>query len=538
MALWRKSSAALAVVVVGGVVTPGVSVATGQTLQSKSTTVAHACTFEQPSLVYGTSQRTDVSPETVVVQYPATVAPGQVFTAIVQPGSEMRTTNGRAGLLSYDVAFPDQHTTNLGADRSGGGSNMSGTPQVNRIGADGKHQQFGPFVRISGDTTAKLGENARNGDAIDRWNAGLTVPAKSAFQFPGTALTMRARVDAGGNTISVGLKGAGHSSGSSSNGAANTIQGAEQGGYTTARTSYFFCSSSYAGALSSTYVDGSLPTYLARTRTVLTTPNTALPVGTGRTVQLRAEVSTDEELMSNVRDGDARVRFDVTNRSTGVATSTDVRLDENGVAVAPVTFDPPSGSNTREDYEIRATYTGRAGDIASSSSSTATITSAYNERVANVALSSQNGELSGGSMPVTVKADVSMPSGVQFPAGLQVRLYRNDQPIDVITVPAGGTGNKQVVFPTHSLAQAAGTKTYRYRAEVVPLITNNTLDRFTGISSVPVAAIVTGTNPGSTLPEGGGGSADLQNIFLAPKLVWEWLSGSVGRAGAFSTAFN
>lgn len=538
MALWRKSSAVLAVVVVGNVVASGIPVATGQELQSKSTPVAHACTFERPSLIIGTSQRTDVSSETVTVQYPATVAPGQVFTAIVQPGNEMKTTNGKAGLLSYDVAFPGQHTANLRAGRSGNGNNMSGTPQVNRIGANGKHEEFGPYARISGDTTAKLGQNARDGDAIDRWNAGLTVPDESAFQFPGIALTMRARVDSAGNTISVGLKGSDSSTGSSSNGSANTIQGAEQGGYTTARTSYFFCGSSFSGALSTTYVDGNLPTYIAQTTTALTTPDTILPGGSGRTLELRAQVSTDEELISNVRDGGARVRFDMTNRSTGLTDSVDAQIDANGVATSSVTFDQPSGSNTREDYEIRATYSGRPGDIASSSSSTATVTSGYNERVANVALSSENGTLSGGRMPVTVKANVSMPSNVQFPSGLQLRLYRNDEPFDVITVPAGGTGTKQVAFPTHNLTQASGTKTYRYRAEVVPLVTNNTLDRFTGVSAVPVAAIVTGTNPASTLPEGGQGSVSLEEFFRAPQLVWDWLTGSIGQAGAFSVSFG
>jgi hypothetical protein len=53
-----------------------------------------------------------------------------------------------------------------------------------------------------------------------------------------------------------------------------------------------------------------------------------------------------------------------------------------------------------------------------------------------------------------------------------------------------------------------------------------------------VAAIVTGSNPGSTLPDGGHGSVDLQTLFLAPQQVWKWFTGSIGQAGTFSVAFK
>ncbi|HMT50956.1 hypothetical protein [uncultured Dietzia sp.] len=71
----------------------------------------------------------------------------------------------------------------------------------------------------------------------------------------------------------------------------------------------------------------------------------------------------------------------------------------------------------------------------------------------------------------------------------------------------------------------------------LPLIIND-LDRYAGRSAVPVAAIVTGSNPGSTLPDGGHGSVDLQTLFLAPQQVWKWFTGSIGQAGTFSVAFK
>lgn len=539
MVIWRKSAIFVAVTLVGVGVSPIAPQALGQVLNETSTRVTHSCDVAKPA-VLGTDHHMVVSPHDVTVKHPERVAPGEVFTIYVHPGI-MATGARAAGRLSYELKFPDGATGLSATDTENvvGYSIPGGAPAtVERVTADGTAAPEGPFARVSGGSLVRMNPNSVNNLYAGDQSGGITVEANQQFRLPEIAVKLRAPVNSAGTEIKASLKAAGEGQGSRTDRSKNTLTGGQLSGLAAGRSNHFYCSSSQSAAsLSVTAVDGSLPTYIAQTATALTTPDTTLPGGSGRTVELRAQVSTDEELMSNVRDGGARVRFDMTNRSTGVTNSVDAEINASGVATTSVTLDQPSGSNTREDYDIRATYTGRAGDIASSSSSTATITSAYNERIASVALSSQNGELAGGSMPVTVKADVSMPSGVQFPAGLQVRLYRNDEPIDVITVPAGGTGNKQVVFPTHSLTQSTATKTYRYRAEVVPLITNNTLDRFTGVSSVPVAAIVTGTNPGSPLPEGGEGSVSLEGFFRAPQLVWDWLTGSIGQAGRFSVGF-
>lgn len=53
-----------------------------------------------------------------------------------------------------------------------------------------------------------------------------------------------------------------------------------------------------------------------------------------------------------------------------------------------------------------------------------------------------------------------------------------------------------------------------------------------------MAAIVTGSDPGSALPEGGHGSIDLTNFFKVPALAWEAIGGSVGEMGTLSLAVS
>lgn len=478
-----------------------------------------------------------MSPETVTVRFPATVAPGEVFTAFVQPGIGMRTTDGRqAGLLSYDIAFPN-NSVNLGAFNNGGGAGISapnGSAAVNRIGVDGTHQEFGPFARISGGAHSYLGQDPRSGDAVDRWKGGLQVASNTNFQFPEVGLRMRAPVNSiAGTTFGVSLKGAGSSTGSSSNGAANTIQGAEQGGWTTERTNHFFCSSSVdASSLSSTVVNRSLPSYIAKTSTRLLSEGTHLP-RSGRTATLSAEVTTTEELMSNVRDG-VSMRFDIRSKDTGaLVASPTASIGADGIASASYEFPDLSGSGYRDEYEVTGTYAGRSGDIESSTSAPTTYTVGYNEINANVALKSTNGELTGGQMSVTLTADITLPSGRSFPAGMSAQLYRNGVPHGSAIALSEGGSTKSVGFPTDILPQEEATKTYSYRVVLSPLVIND-LDRYAGESPVPVAAIVTGSDPGSVLPEGGHGSLDLTNFFRNPALAWDAIGGSAGGLGTLS----
>lgn len=543
MAMWRKSSALVVAAVVGGMVSPVTPIAAAQGLATSSTLVQHPCHLIKPwGLLGAKNQGTVVSPETVIVRFPEEVAPGEVFTAYVQPGTGMKTTDGRqAGLLSYDIAFP-AGTVNLGAFNNGGGSNMTaaGAPaNVDRIGADGKQQALGSFARISGGVHSYLGQDPRNGDVVDRWKAGLQVSSNTNFQFPEVGLLMRAPANAAaGTTFRIGLKGAGSSTGSETNGAANTIQGGEQGGWGTERTNHFFCSSSAnASSLSTTVVDRTRPVYIAKTSTRLLSEGTHL-ARTGRSVTLSAEVTTTEELIANVRARPAAIRFDVRNKSTGALAGTaNGWIGTDGRASTQFTFPDLTGPGFRNEYEVTATYTGLANDIAPSTSAPQNYSVGYNEINAAVNLKSSNGQLVNGTMPVTLTADLTLPGGRTFPAGMSVQLYRNGVAHgDAISVSSGGN-TKSVAFPTDVLVQEGNTKTYRYTAVLSPVIIND-LDRYAGESSVSVAAIVTGSDPGSPMPGGGHGSLDLTNFFKVPELAWGAIGGSVGEMGTLSVSMT
>jgi hypothetical protein len=232
------------------------------------------------------------------------------------------------------------------------------------------------------------------------------------------------------------------------------------------------------------------------------------------------------------------MRIDIKDLSTGtVIGSSTASINADGTASTnSFQFPDISAGEIRDNYEVTATYTGRADDIEASTSAPTSYSVGYNEINATVALSSTNGQLANGTMPVTLRANVTPPSGRSFPANLQIQLYKDDQPHGAPLPVPSGTGTKQIAFPVDTLTQAQNTKTYRYRAEIVPLIIDD-LDRYAGQSPVSVAAIVTGTNPSSPLPEGGEGSVSLEEFFRAPQLVWDWLTGSIGQAGRFSVGF-
>ncbi|MDV8001822.1 hypothetical protein [Rhodococcus sp. IEGM 1408] len=543
MTLWRKTSAFLAAGLAAGVVSPVTPIAVAQELSTRSTAVTHSCAVVHNTSALNKEHRTKVTPDSVTSRYPAIVAPGEIFTAYVQPGP-MTTASGSgegygAGRLSYDLAFPT-NSTNLGAVKNGGESGFSsaGTIMaVDRVGSTGAAQALGPYARIWGGESAVL-ESGQAGTWANDWQGGLQVPGNTTFRFPEVALRMRAPVTAGGSTIAVGLKGAGTTNGSTTNGANNTVQGAEKAGYfgSYLYTTRFYCNSSAnASALSSTVVSSSLPRYLAKTSTRMVTPATLLPLN-ARTMNLTAEVSSSEELMSNISPGG--MNFTIRNKATGqvLATVPNVAIGTDGRAtVANYAFPALSAGSFRDEYEVTASYAGRANDIEASTSDPVTVAVGYNEVNVGVVLTSTNGSLTGGTMPVTLRAAFSLPAGKSAPAGLAIQLYRNDQPLGAPTAINAGTTTANYTFPTDTLTQYTDTRTYRYRAEIVPVISG--VERYVGGSATPVAAIVVGSSPGSPLPDGGEGSVSLEGFFRAPQLVWDWLSGSMGQAGTFSLGF-
>lgn len=542
MAAWRKSSVALVIALTGGATVQLAPLGVAQVLTTATVAVGHTCDRRDNSTIIGDHPfRSTVSPDDVAVRYPATVSPGEVFTVYAQPGA-MRTSsagNFDIGRLSYDFKLPE-NSVNLAATDNGGAYGFSTDPtvlRVDRANASGGVQGDGGFARVWGGASAALG-NTNDGTWINDWQGGLQVAPNTQFRLPEVALRMRAPVSAGGQSIAVGLKGAGGSP-SLTNAAANALSGAEKSGGAGAYSLRFFCAASQnAAALTSTVVDSSRPRYIAQTATDMTSGGAHL-ARSNRSATLSARVSTNEELMLNVAAGGAQMRFDIKDLSTGaiIASPTATINTSSGVASTSFTFPDISGGEVRDNYEVTATYTGRADDIDASSSNPVTYTVGYNEINAGVALRSTNGALAGGSMPVTLAADLTMPSGRTFPANLFIQLYRNDVPHGSPVAISSGGSTKTITFPTDNLPQQQDTTTYRYRAEIVPLIIND-LDRYAGQSAVSVAAIVTGTNPGSALPEGGEGSVSLEGFFRAPQRVWDWLTGSIGQAGTFSVAFT
>ncbi|MCT1434393.1 hypothetical protein [Dietzia maris] len=496
--------------------------------------------------------RATVSPDNVRVRYPASVNPGEVFTVYVQPGV-MSTASGSSGgyglgRLAYDIAFPSDllNAVPLSAVNNGGDSGFTSDAtalKVERADASGAIRADGGFARVWGGSSVVLGNND-SGTWLNDWQGGLQVPGNGAtFRFPEVAMKMRAPVTSGGQTISVGLKGAG-TSGSLTDGTVNGLSGAEKSGYfgSWLYTLRFHCgASANAGSLTNTVVaaDTIENRYIAKTSTRLLSEGTHLP-RSARSATLSAEVTTTEEVMKNVQEGGAVMRFDIRDLSTdSIIASPTGTINANGIASVSHQFPDISSGEFRDNYEVTATYTGRPGNIASSSSGSTTFSVGYNEINATVNLKSTNGQISGTprSMPVTLTADLSLPSGRTFPAGMSIQLYRNGVAHgNAISLSSGGN-TKSVQFPTDVLVQEENTTAYRYTAVLSPVIIND-LDRYAGQTAVPVAAIVTGSDPGSVMPGGGHGSLDLTEFFKVPALAWEAIGGSVGEMGTLSVSMT
>lgn len=554
MAMWRKSSALLAAALVGGIISPVTPIAAAQGTVQKDVPVTHRCQsiFNGTDVEKAFKMGLGTGPggaNMVSVEYPAGVKRGEVFTAYVQPGP-MTTASGngdgyQAGRLSYDIALP-ANAVILSAQSIGGESEIS--PDSSAIQVDrytDLEGHSGQSVRIWGGASVPLSSGTAGIIESGYWNAGLRVRGGKTFRFPRIAIRMRAPVDQGGNTIAAGLKGAGtHTSGSATNGNLNTFMGAHRSGYTIGSywwSSRFYCSSSdNARALTPTVVGSDVnDRHLANTSTRLLSEGTHL-ARSARLVTLSAEVTTTEELMSNVRAFPAAIRFDVRNKATGALAGTaNGSIGTDGRASAQYTFPDITGPGFRNEYEVTASYTGLANDIASSTSAPQNYSVGYNEINATVNLKSTNGQISGtpASMPVTLTADLALPGGRAFPAGMSVQLYRNGVAHGAAIPLSTGGNTKSVAFPTDVLVQEDATTTYRYTAVLSPLIIND-LDRYAGESAVSVSAIVTGSNPGSPMPGGGHGSLDLTNFFKVPELAWEAIGGSVGEMGTLSVSMT
>ena len=461
----------------------------------------------------------------VVVDQPSAVAPGEVYQVTIQPG-RMRTGGVPAGRLSYDLTVPDNATL-LRAEAADNGEGVSGTAQVTRIDASDGPSDTGDFVRVWGGGAAVTPNQWTTG--LNAWRDGLTVEENSTFRLPAVTLTLRAAVGSGGQRIASGFRAAGATG--TTSGRTNALLGMERSGVLGGEANdIFYCgASANARALANTPVDRSRPVYQARTETVMTTPDSTVVTGQS-SLELSATVSSDEESITRVRTGS--MRFTVTDAVTGavVATVRAGAIDGTGKATATYTFPALTAGELTHRYLVRAEYGGIAGDVEASTSATAsTVTVGYREHTADLRLTSVNGQLSGGSLPVTVSGQLSFTDNAAIPNGTRVELLRDGTVIGSrLTVAANGTFS----FPTDMAPQRQTTTAYRYSVRVVPRIIGS--DRYSGESTAPVAAVVTGTQAGTQIPPGGFGVPGSSDLLRDPQAFWRWTGDSIGSLGTFS----
>ena len=371
----------------------------------------------------------------VTVDQPASVGPGEVYQVTVAPG-QMRTGGVPAGRLGYELALPASASL-VRAEIAGPGENVSGTGQVQQIAADGSAAADGRFLRVWGGGGYVAPGQAVTGD--NSWQNGFTVAANTTFRLPAVTLTLRASVTAGGRSIPVGYRGSG--TGGSSSSRENALVGMEEAGAAGLANDVFYCgASANASTLANTPVDGSRPVYQARTATALNTPDSTVITGQS-SLALSATVSSQDESVSRVRTGS--MSFTVTDADTGatVATVPAGAIDGTGTAGASYTFPALAAGELTHRYLVRANYSGLGGDIEASSSGTAsTVTVAYREHTADMELTSVNGQLTNGALPVTVSGKVVFTDRSGVPAGTRVELLRDGTVIGTpVTVATNGT---------------------------------------------------------------------------------------------------
>ena len=116
------------------------------------------------------------SPRDVTVSYPESVAPGEIFTVTLEPGT-MRNNSRNHARFTYDIALPDNAQV-IDYSLVGGAQNMGGTPQLVRVNPQTKvNQADGNALRIWGGQSARWGTNDGTGNS-----GGLTVSSGNDFR--------------------------------------------------------------------------------------------------------------------------------------------------------------------------------------------------------------------------------------------------------------------------------------------------------------------------------------------------------------------
>lgn len=439
------------------------------------------------------------SPRDVTVTYPQSVAPGEVFTVLLEPGT-MRNNSRDHARFTYDIALPGNAQV-LGYSLVGGAQNMGGNPALVRVNPATKvNQPDGNALRIWGGQSARWGTNSGTGTS-----GGLTVSSGTDFRFPSVEMTFRAPATPG-EEINVGLAGTGQN---------NTAAGAQlmysgnTGGWFGSNFQNECAASANAAQLTATAVsDAEYAVLESNTRII----GGDQLVDTSVPFTLRAQVASPYAPAANLSQGEVIFR-DITNdRVLGTASP-----GPDGIAEIVYEFDRIPDDDPDVPITVVAEYSGFEGDavqetIAPSSNSVElTLTpKPVVQWVTDFDTRVTLGELTEDSLDVTINATFQRP-GLEYPDGTLVQLYRDGVAVgEPVPMPETGT----TLSWQDELPRTERNATHRYTVELDTVRVE--YDQWTGSSVQPAAVIVRGTDDTAPVPPGPGslemGSAELGTL--------------------------
>ena len=420
---------------------------------TKTVPITHSCK------VWGSgAQSATVSPDDVDVTYPETVAPGQTFDVFLQPGA-MTSGADRFARLTYDFALPTNATI-IGVSLAGGEQGIT-TPTspdalaVVRTNNTGTVDANGSFARIWGGQSGYWGSNSSSSGN----NRGIVVESNTAFRLPKVKVTMLAPVGAAGTTISVSPKAVGKTgSDAYSSGSASAIQWIEG----SSNRNIFCASGATPTTLTSTRVEGEVVQLASAT--TMTTTNVQVESGTQNT-PLKAKVAVPGAPSGELEKG--KVEFYVGTTAENATKVGEATPTATGEATYNYTFPALAGGETSKAYTVYAKYLGVQNTIKPSQSqpTTATVvTEILNYYDTATTVTATKGTEAGGTVPVTVTANVRSTPSSTIPGAVKVQFYKDGV---AMGEPVAISGGRATVTDSVPAIEEGGTaKDYVYKAVV------------------------------------------------------------------------
>lgn len=434
------------------------------------------------------------SPRDVTVTYPQSVAPGEIFTVTLEPGT-MRNNSRTHARFTYDIALPENAQV-VDTALVSGAQNMGGNPQLTRVNPQTKvNQADGNALRIWGGQSARWGTNTGSGTS-----GGLTASSGTDFRFPAVEMTFRAPATPG-EEINVGLAGTGPNSTAAG---AQIMYSGHTGGLFGSNFQNECAASTNAAALTTTTVSDAEYAVLDSTTRIVGGDQLG---DTSEPVTLRAQVSSPYAPAADVSQGTMTFRDIDNDVVLGTAAP-----DADGFAEIQYEFDRIPDDDPDVPLNVVAEYSGFEGEAIdetispSSDSIVLTLTpKPVVQWVTDFTARATIGDLTEDSLPVTITATFERP-GLEYPEGTMVQLYRDGEAVgEAVPMPETGT----TLTWEDELPRAERNATHRYTVELETVRVE--YDQWTGATDQPAAVIVRGTD--DTLPEEPGtGSLDMGSI--------------------------